>query len=860
MIRSLLSWGRRGLAAGGVDPSLAWTDRLLALMFKSGPLASVAGWRAILPGLFPHVDFTRLRPADLIRIPLQVLWLCLVRQPAANADPQPARRPDAALRGLLARIGSHLPAPLHEAVQRVRRALLLDVDRLQSKSEEYAQHGVWDHPVLRYAAYAVAALLALLCITTPFSTLAQLVFVILLWSIAMLIRRIPGPVATLLLIVLSVTASTRYLWWRVAFTLNWDELFDLMWGVVLLCAEVYTWIILVLGYVQTAWPLRRSPTPLPDDNRVWPTVDVYIPTYNEPLKVVMPTVYAALGIDWPRDKLNVYLLDDGRRDEFRRFAEEAGVGYIIRPDNRHAKAGNLNHALTKTDGEYIAIFDCDHIPTRSFLQATMGWFVRDPKLALLQTPHHFFSPDPFERNLGLFRRMPNEGELFYGVIQDGNDLWNATFFCGSCAVIKRGPLLEVGGIAVETVTEDAHTALKLQRRGYRSAYINLPQAAGLATESLSAHIGQRIRWARGMAQIFRLDNPFFGKGLHWTQRVCYGNAMLHFLNGGPRLVFLTAPLAFLLFHAYVIYTPAVAVILYVLPHMVHANITNSRIQGSHRHSFWAEVYETVLAWYIVRPTTVALLDPHKGKFNVTAKGGLVERDYFDWTISLPYLIIVGLNVLGFVVGIGRIIWGPADEIPTTLLNLFWTGYNILLLGAAISVASETKQVRRSHRVALRLPAVLHLPGGQLVRCETEDFSEGGAALTTSELPELKTEQPVMVSLWRGDEEFTFPANIVGQSASRLRIRWELKTAEQQMRLVQCTFARADAWVDWAEGRHVDRPLHGLGKVLATGIEGYRRVAEHAVPNATPLMDRAGRALGWCASLLPRPPKRLPELN
>lgn len=87
------------------------------------------------------------------------------------------------------------------------------------------------------------------------------------------------------------------------------------------------------------------------------------------------------------------------------------------------------------------------------------------------------------------------------------------FFCGSCAIIRRGPLEEIGGIAIETVTEDAHTALKLNRRGYSTAYLNITQAAGLATESLSAHIGQRIRWARGMAQIFRLDNPFLGKGL-----------------------------------------------------------------------------------------------------------------------------------------------------------------------------------------------------------------------------------------------------------------------------------------------------------------------------------------------------------
>lgn len=218
--------------------------------------------------------------------------------------------------------------------------------------------------------------------------------------------------------------------------------------------------------------------------------------------------------------------------------------YIARTSHEHAKAGNINNALKYAKGEFVSIFDCDHVPTRSFLQMTMGWFLKEKELAMMQTPHHFFSPDPFERNLGRFRKTPNEGTLFYGLVQDGNDMWDATFFCGSCAVIRRGPLDEIGGIAVETVTEDAHTSLRLHRRGYTSAYMRIPQAAGLATESLSAHIGQRIRWARGMVQIFRLDNPLFGKGLKLVQRVCYANAMLHFLSGIPRLIFLTAPLAF----------------------------------------------------------------------------------------------------------------------------------------------------------------------------------------------------------------------------------------------------------------------------------------------------------------------------
>lgn len=603
--------------------------------------------------LYPHISGKRPTAGDPLRIVIQSIWLLVARAPRAT----PARSLSSRLRSASQRLRSvaqKLPRP-----PRMKQQHVSGLPGLRSAEARVGRVERWlaslSKPV-RYtfniAIGALAILLGILCITEPFGYTAQITFVLLLWGLALLVRRIPGRFAVLMLIVLSAIISCRYLWWRYTATLHWDSYFDLTCGIVLLVAETYSWVVLILGYVQTCWPLDRKPAPLPQDTSRWPSVDLFIPTYNEDLSVVRTTVLAALGLDWPHDKLHVYICDDGRRDSFRQFAEEVGVGYIVRPDNQHAKAGNLNHALTVTSSELIAIFDCDHIPVRSFLQVTTGWFLRDPKLALVQTPHHFFSPDPFERNLGSFRRKPNEGELFYGLVQNGNDMWNASFFCGSCTVLRREAVESIGGFAVETVTEDAHTALRLHRAGWNSAYLGTPQAAGLATESLSAHIGQRIRWARGMAQIFRTDNPLLGRGLTIFQRLCYANAMLHFLAGLPRLIYLTAPLAFLLLHAYIIYAPALMIVLYVLPHMIHASLTNARMQGEYRHSFWGEVYETVLAWYIARPTTVALFNPSKGTFNVTAKGGLIDHDQFDWRIARPYLVLAALNVAG----LGFAVW------------------------------------------------------------------------------------------------------------------------------------------------------------------------------------------------------------
>lgn len=693
--------------------------------------------------------------------------------------------------------------------------------------------------------------LSLLLISQPFSLMAQFIFVLLLWSAAMLIRRVPGRFPILLLIVLSLTVSGRYIWWRYTSTLNWDSGKDVFFGLTLLLAETYSWTVLVLGYIQTIWPLKRPVASLPADTRLWPTVDLMIPTYNEDLSVVKPTVYAALGMDWPKDKLRIHLLDDGRRESFREFAAEAGVNYIIRPDGRHAKAGNLNHALTKTDADLVAIFDCDHVPSRSFLQLTVGWFLQDEKLALVQTPHHFFSPDPFERNLGNFGKQPNENTLFYGLIQDGNDLWNAAFFCGSCAVLRRDAVESIGGFAVETVTEDAHTALRLHRNGYNSAYLRIPMAAGLATESLSAHIGQRIRWARGMVQIFRTDNPLFGKGLTIFQRLCYVNAMMHFLAGIPRIIYLLAPLAFLLFHSYIIYAPALLILLYVLPHMVHASLTNSVMQGAYRRTFWGEVYETVLSWYIAWPTAVALFAPHKGTFNVTAKGGLIDKGYFDWKIASPYVVLALLNILGFVLGIWRLLTGPSNEIITVIVTMLWVVYNLIILGGAVAVAAETRQTRHSHRVAAALPIDVVAENGKVYAATLSDYSESGVGLLLAGTSPFTEGDKLRLLLPRGERHFSFPGQVTRSMGNNLGIYFEHLTQQQQIDFVQCTFARADAWLTAGSNFSLDKPMESFADVAILSLRGYRRLATYLPFPLNWFFNTLTGFLLWVGSFIPQ---------
>ena len=798
-------------------------------------MSKPSNWLNQLERLLDLREFPNLSNGVRLKRLFQALWL---RPNSLNATLANTQRSSAlhtvlrvimvAVQDLLSPIALALKLVVHRPFRSIKNRLsrltdsLVKVAKVEQRVERTSAR-ITRLPVIRWLLGVTALSLFLFTAQASLPLAGQWVFIVVCYLFAILFKRMPERFANLCLMALTLLLLARYIFWRFSSSLDLETTTEIILGYTLVAAEAYTWIILILGFVQTSWPLKRKPIPLELNLNDWPTVDVFIPTYNEPLSVVRPTVYAAKGLDWPLEKITVYILDDGHRPAFEEFAKQAGVEYISRPDNAHAKAGNINYALQQTHSQYIAIFDCDHIPTRSFLQTSMGWFSHDPKCVLVQTPHHFFSADPFERNFNSFRQMPNEGSLFYGLIQDGNDYWNASFFCGSCAVIERKALLEVGGIAVETVTEDAHTALKLHSLGYNSVYLNNIQAAGLATETLAGHIGQRIRWARGMAQIFRTDNPIFKKGLNIFQRICYSNAMLHFFYGIPRVIFLLMPMAYLFFEQHLINAAAVTILSYALPQLIISSYTNSVTQGKFRRSFWSEVYETVLSWYIILPTTLAFINPKLGKFNVTSKGGLIETSYFDANIAKPYLILLLINLLGFITGLFRLFVFNTHETGTVLMNLLWCGFNLGILGAAVGVATEAVQKFVHHRVRMVMPAFLRLPGGYTVSCYTEEYSAAGLTLAIADTSGINEFSQVQVGLHRGDREFLFPAKIHFTSTGLVEALFNNLTPEQETQLIQCTFGRADAWLNWQEDQKRDRALGGLKDVFLKGLIGYVRL-------------------------------------
>jgi cellulose synthase (UDP-forming) len=630
----------------------------------------------------------------------------------------------------------------------------------------------------------------------------------------------------LLLLTLSILTTLRYLYYRASYTINLSGPLDSIFSLLLIAAELYGVGTLFLAYFQTLKTRERKPIDISDiPSDQWFTVDVYIPTYNEDVEIVRKTALAALALDYPTEKKRVYILDDGRaekyrqrREQIRDMCDELGCILLTRDNNDHAKAGNINTALHKTTGDLVLILDCDHIPMRCFLKETVGFFY-DQKVALVQTPHWFYNPDPFERNLLTNGRVPVGNELFYKVLQKGNDYWNAAFFCGSAAVIRRDYVLNIGGIATETVTEDCHTSLRLHSLGYKSVYYDKIMVAGLAPETFSSYVGQQVRWARGMAQILRLENPLFNRKLRlsFSQRLCYFSATSHFFFGFPRLMYAIAPTCFLLFGINPVKGLGIETLAYALPHIILSMQTNHIPYKHVRFSFWNEIYEFAMSFQAGIVTILALINPKLGSFNVTSKGQVVTERRFDLD-SIRYLVILGsITTVSLLAVPFWLVISPL-ETQAVIINALWCCFNILLVMAACLVALEQPQLRRAHRLPRQLKAVIHSDGKYWVG-KTVNVSETGAQILLDLWPNIPDEVRVELIGDNGASVLLDARIVRGLATNKLEALLSVdfidpsRTQRDDLTLV--IYSDVNEWYS-QHRRETDQPLTSL-RFIATSI-------------------------------------------
>ena len=552
-------------------------------------------------------------------------------------------------------------------------------------------------------------------------------------------------VARFALISLASVAVLRYWIWRMTSTLpEADYSASYILALALFIVETYSILVFFLNAFITADPTERAEPPRVAVEKL-PTVDILVPSYNEPVEMLSVTLSAAKNIIYPSDKKRVVLCDDGgtdqrcnssdpetaaaaraRRTELQKLCRDLGVVYSTRAKNEHAKAGNMSAALERLDGELVVVFDADHVPTRDFLARTVGYFVDDPKLFLVQTPHFFLNMDPIERNLGL--KCPPENEMFYSLIHRGLDRWGGAFFCGSAAVLRREALDSVGGFSGVTITEDAETALDIHSRGWRSLYLDRAMIAGLQPETFSSFIQQRGRWATGMMQMLLLKNPLFRSGLGLLQRFCYINSMAFWLFPVIRMVYMLAPLAYLFFGLEIFVATFEEAMAFTLSYMAISFLVQNALFARFRWPLISEIYEVAQAPYLAKAILLTVWKPRAASFKVTAKDETLTEDNIS-DIARPLIVLFLLMSAGMVALGIRWFSFPGDHGVLSVVG-GWMTFNFLLVSLSLRAVCEKQQRRAAARVEMKVPGTVWWDGSpkEPLECTILDASTSGARL------------------------------------------------------------------------------------------------------------------------------------
>jgi cellulose synthase (UDP-forming) len=596
--------------------------------------------------------------------------------------------------------------------------------------------------------------------------------------------------------VITVLYATYWIWWRWTSTINTDP-GAIVASLLLILAETWAYLNMLL-FVALVWRLKEREPGLPPEGR---TVDVFITCYDEPLEVLRRTAIGARAISYPH---RTYLLDDGKRDEVKAMTEELGIGYIRRVGNANAKAGNLNYALTVTHGEFILQLDADHVPLPNILHRLLGYF-NDPEVALVQSPQDFYNTDSFTHIVNdEGRRLWEENRIFYSLIQPGRDNYNASFFCGSCGVLRRSAVAEIGGFATQTIIEDMETTIELHRRGWKTVYHSETLAYGLAPHTAGAYHVQRLRWGQGAMQVLRKMKPLTLPGLTLGQRVNYFAGTATYFEGWQKAVFYLMPLFFFFTGILPIDVNEREFLIRLVPYLVLAILTFELLSRGTGYLLLSERF-TMVRFFTYMLTISALFTRKPLKFNVTPKG----RSGVPFRTFAPQLTLLVLSIIAPIwatvahhngwIDYRSEGWGNV----AFWANGIWVLWNCYFAAYVVRHSLNMRQERDDHRFVENLPIRVRAAtagGPALLPALTTDLNPAGVGFRSTHRVEPGVIVDFDLPLASGNTAVTGEVRHVSELATKLGAIYthgvafgELPAATRDAIELHCTQHAMPSW-------------------------------------------------------------------
>lgn len=574
----------------------------------------------------------------------------------------------------------------------------------------------------------------------------------------------------ILLLASSITAFI-YIFWRLFFTIPTQH------GMISLIAGLSLAIAETVGVIESFSHYRnlssnKEPEMPEIPTELYPDVDVLIATHSESTEILYKTVNGCIHMEYPdKSKIHIYICDDTNRIEMKELADQMGIGYIGLAENKYAKAGNLNNALSKTTSPLIATFDADMIPRDDFLMKTVPYFslplmkkdedntwVRreeidvNYKIGFIQTPQSFYNPDLFQYNLYSEQSIPNEQDYFFKEVNVGRNRTNSPIYAGSNTLISREALEEVGGISIKNITEDFATGIKIQSKGYKCFAISEELAHGLAPIDFKSLIKQRQRWGRGCVQTIR-SFKFLFSNLGIRAKLSYITCFLYWTTFFRRFIYIISPILYSVFGLLIVECSVKELVLIWMPSYLLYNISLRYLSGNLRNQKWSNIVDTIIFPYLVIPILLETIGITLKKFNVTSKERISSKNV-DFKYSIPHIILIVASVFGLVFSVEEFM---KYRHLGSLVIIFWLVMNMYFLIMAVFFMLSRVNYRSEERYYTNLDIDISF-NERLLKATTYDISERGMSFTIDTPEYIPYDEDIDISI----KYLYYKANLKGR--------------------------------------------------------------------------------------------------
>ncbi len=490
---------------------------------------------------------------------------------------------------------------------------------------------------------------------------------------------------------LAFLSTVVYIIYRIFFTIPIHENFITIFiAVLIVVLEFFEAFVYSIYYFNVLLFKKDSPKTPKIKKKDFPELDILIATINEDYELLEETIKCIKKMKYPdKKKIHIYMCDDGRRKEMKELCKKMKINYIIRKDNKDAKAGNYNHALSKTKSPYIVTFDADMQPREDFLMKTVPHIIANDNVGFVQIPQNFRNPDIYQARFKLIGKLPHEQDYFFNKIQMAKNYTNSVIYCGTNTVFLRKALEEAGGFATESVTEDIATGIIIESLGYRGIGINEKMAFGLNVNNLDSYIKQKCRWSRGCIQTFKNYRVIRNKGLSLRQKADYFSTLYYWTYGLRQILYMIIPLLFPFFNIKIIYGSIVTFSLLFFIQYILKRYVVDFVEGHATSSTWNRIYETVLfptvSLDLIREvfnigSKKFYVSPKKKEKNVMTRSNLYMMifHFIIWVITIIALSLCVIRAIDY-------------RLDIYLVPIFWLASNLFYLTIAVIFDMSLKE-------------------------------------------------------------------------------------------------------------------------------------------------------------------------